>query len=98
MELYMKKYHKWIDVDFEKNLPHPNLWGVDYITPNLWNDTYHPLNFLKQVKLPPKSVLKNHYKSQKNHKIENSIVLDSKWVDVSNEHIIWYVLVYIFLL
>ena len=37
-----------------------------------------PLNFLKPVKLPPKAVLKNHSKSQKNHKIKNPIVLDSK--------------------
>jgi len=33
-----------------------------------------PLNFSKQVKLLPKTVLKNHSKSQKNHKIENPIV------------------------
>jgi hypothetical protein len=37
-----------------------------------------PLNFLKQDKSPPEAVLKNHSKSQKNHKIENPIVLDSK--------------------
>ena len=40
--------------------------------------------------------MKNHSKSQKNHKIENRIVLDSKWVDLHNEHIIWYALVYYF--
>ena len=45
---------------------------------NLGKSLYHPLNFPKPVKLPPKSVLKNHSKSQKNHKIENQIVLDSK--------------------
>ena len=32
------------------------------------------LNFSKPVKLPPNAVLKNHSKSQKNHKIENPIV------------------------
>jgi hypothetical protein len=32
--------------------------------------------------------LKNHSKSQKNHKIENPIVLDSKWVHLHNEHTI----------
>jgi hypothetical protein len=35
--------------------------------------------------------LKNHNKSQKNHKIENPIVLDSKWVHLHNKHIILYV-------
>jgi hypothetical protein len=37
-----------------------------------------PLNFLKQDKSPAEAVLKNHSKSQKNHKMENPIVLDSK--------------------
>ena len=37
--------------------------------------------------------LKNHSKSQKNHKIENLILLDSTWVDLYSEHIIWYVLI-----
>jgi hypothetical protein len=49
--------------------------GVDYITLNL-RDVYHHLNFSKLVKLPPKSVLKNHNKSQKNHTVENPIMLD----------------------
>ena len=43
---------------------------VDYITLNLWNGVYHSLNFSKPVKLSPKAVLKNHSKSQKNHKIK----------------------------
>ena len=81
-------------VDMKKSISPPNLWGLEYITPNLWNSLYHPLNFSKPVKLPPKSVLKNHSKSQKNHKIKNSIVLDSKWVDLHNEYIIWYILVH----
>jgi hypothetical protein len=34
------------------------------------------LNFPKSVKLPHRAVLKNHSKTQKNHKMENSIVLD----------------------
>jgi hypothetical protein len=38
----------------------------------------HPLDFLKQDKSPSKAVLKNHSKSQKNHKMENPIALDSK--------------------
>jgi hypothetical protein len=37
--------------------------------------------------------LKIHSKSQKNHKIENLILLDSTWVDLYSEYIIWYVLV-----
>ena len=39
---------------------------------------------------------KNHSKTQKNHKIENLIWLDSIWVDIRSEHIIWYTLVQIF--
>ena len=81
----------------KKSISPSHLWGVDYITPNLWNGLYHPLNFEKPVKLPPKTVSKNYSKSQKNHKIKNSIVLDSKWVDLHSEHIIWYALI-IFLL
>jgi hypothetical protein len=37
--------------------------------------------------------LKNHSKSQKNYKMENLILLDSTWVDLYNEHIIWSALV-----
>jgi hypothetical protein len=37
--------------------------------------------------------LKNHSKSQKNHKMENLILLDSTWVDLHSEYIIWYALV-----
>ena len=40
--------------------------------------------------------LKNHNKSQKNPKIENLILLDSTWVDLHSEYIIWYALVQIF--
>jgi len=40
--------------------------------------------------------LKNHSKSQKNHKIENPILLDSTWVDIRSEYIIWYTLVQFF--
>ena len=78
----------------KKSTSPPHLWGVNYIIPQLWNGLYHPLNFSKPVKLSPKAVLKNHSKSQKNHKMENPIVLDSKWVDLHSEYIIWYALVY----
>ena len=37
--------------------------------------------------------LKNHNKSQKNHKIKHSILLDSWWVDLHSKYIIWYTLV-----
>jgi hypothetical protein len=46
--------------------------------PTYENEFFYPLNFLKQDKSPLKAVLKNHNKSQKNHKIENPIALDSK--------------------
>jgi hypothetical protein len=39
---------------------------------------------------------KNHNRSQKNHKMKNLIVLDSKWVDLYCDHIIWYALVLFF--
>jgi hypothetical protein len=96
----------------EKSTSPSNLWEVDYITPNLWkcgihnppppkqkenlwNGIYHTLNFLKPIKLPKVS-LKNQSKSQKNHKVENPIVLDFKWENLHSEYIIWYALVYIF--
>ena len=64
--------------------------------PNLWNGLYYLLNFSKPVKLSPKVVLKNHSKPQKNHKIKNPVVLDSKWVDLHSKYIIWYALIYFF--
>jgi hypothetical protein len=36
--------------------------------------------------------LKNYSKSQKNHKMEKLIVLDSISVDLHSKHMIWYVL------
>ena len=42
--------------------------------------------------------LKNYSKSQINYKIENLILLDSTWVDIRSEYIIWYTLVQFFLL
>jgi hypothetical protein len=38
--------------------PHPTYEGVNYITPNLRNSIYRPLNFLKQGKLPSKEFFK----------------------------------------
>jgi hypothetical protein len=59
-------------------------------------DFFTPLNFLKQDKSPPAAVLKNHSKSQKNHKMKNQIVLDLKLVVLRSEHTIWNALVHIF--
>jgi hypothetical protein len=56
-----------------------------------------PLNFLKQDKSPDEAVLKNHNKSQKNHKMKNQIVLDFKLVVPRSEHIIWNSLVHFLL-
>ena len=61
-----------------KSIYHPSPMGVDDITPQPMKRFLPPLNFSKPVKLPSKAVLKNHSKSQNNHKIENLIVLDSK--------------------
>ena len=47
-------------------------------------------SFFKKISVES---LKNHSKSQKNHKIENLILLDSKQVDIRSEYIIWYTLV-----
>ena len=52
--------------------------GLEYITLQTMKRSISPLNFPKPVKLSPKAVLKNNIKSQKNHKIKNPIVLDSK--------------------
>jgi hypothetical protein len=45
------------------------------------------MNFLPD-KSPPELVLKNHIKSQKNHKMKNQIVLDFKLVVLRSEHTI----------
>jgi hypothetical protein len=37
-----------------------------------------PSKLSKTGQINPEAVLKNHNKSQKNHKVENPIVLDSK--------------------
>jgi len=55
-----------------------------------------PPELSKTDQITSKEVLKNHSKLQENHKMENPIVLDSKWVELHSEHIIWYALVYFF--
>jgi hypothetical protein len=52
-----------------------------------------PPELCKTGQIIPTAVLKNHSKLQKIHKMENQIVLDFKWVDLPNEHIIWNALV-----
>jgi len=59
-----------------KSLYHPLTYGGGLHNPPNYETVY--ITFPKPVKLPPKAVLKNHSKSQKNHKMENLIVLDSK--------------------
>jgi hypothetical protein len=70
----------------KKSTSPPKLWGLKHITPNLWKWFFYPLNFLKRVKSPLEAILKKHNKSQKNHKMENPIVLDYKWVHLHNDH------------
>jgi hypothetical protein len=53
-----------------------------------------PPELFKSAQITPKAVLKNHSKSHKIRKMENSIVLDLEWVDLYSEHIIWYALVH----
>jgi hypothetical protein len=47
---------------------HPPTYKVDFL----------PSKLSKTGQITPEAVLKNHNKSQKNHKMENPIVLDSK--------------------
>ena len=64
----------------------PPTYETVYITPELF----------KTDQITPKPVLKNHSKSQKNHKMKNPIVLDSKWVELHSEDIIWYASIHFF--
>jgi hypothetical protein len=53
--------------------------GVGTHHPPTYETGFFTLNFLKRDKSPPEAVLKNHNKSQKNHKMKNQIVLDFKF-------------------
>jgi hypothetical protein len=55
------------------------------------NGFFLPFELSKTGQITPEAVLKNHSKSQKNHKMENPIVLDYKLVHLHNKYIIWYV-------
>ena len=52
--------------------------GVDYITPLPMKRFISPPEFSEIGQITSKVVLKNHIKSQKNRKMKNPIVLDSK--------------------
>ena len=52
--------------------------GVEYITPQPMKRSISPPELFKTGQIPPKAVSKNHSKSQKNYKMKNPIVLDSK--------------------
>jgi hypothetical protein len=56
-----------------------------------------PPELSKTGQITPEAVLKNHSKSQKNHKMKNQIALDFKLVVLRSEHTIWNALVHIFL-
>jgi hypothetical protein len=58
---------------------------------------FSPLEFSKTGQITPEAVLKNHSKSQKNHKMKNQIALDFKLVALHSEHTIWNALGHIFL-
>ena len=77
-------YSSW-----KKSISPLNIWGVDYITLQPMKRSVSPPNFSKPVTLSSKAVLKNH-------KMKNSIALDSKWVELHSKHIIWYALVHVF--
>jgi hypothetical protein len=57
-----------------------------------------PPELCKTGQITPEALLKNHNKSQKNHKMKNQIVLDFKLVVLRSEHTTWNALVHIFLL
>jgi hypothetical protein len=46
--------------------------------PTYENGFFYPSELSKTEQITPEAVWKNHSKSQKNHKMENPIVLDSK--------------------
>jgi hypothetical protein len=58
---------------------HPQPMKIDFLPPQL--------SKIRQI--TPVGVLKNHNKSQKNHKMKNQTVLDFKFVVLRSEHTIW---------
>ena len=52
--------------------------GVDYITPLPMKRFIPPPELSETGQITPKAISKNHSKSQKNRKMKNPIVFDSK--------------------
>ena len=78
-----------------KSLYHPLTYGGGWHNPPTYETVSTTPELFKTGQItPPKSVLKNDSKSEKNYKMENPIVLDSEWVDLHSKYIIWYALVY----
>jgi hypothetical protein len=76
---YVYAYHSWSSFRFgKKSTSLPTYEGRNTSPPTYENRFFYPLNFIKQANSPPEAVLKNYIKSQKNHKMETPIVLDSK--------------------
>jgi hypothetical protein len=72
--------------------------GVGTHHPPTYENGFLPPKLSKTRQITTETVLKNHSKSQKNHKMKNQIVLDFKLVVLRSEHTIWNTLVHIFLL
>jgi hypothetical protein len=78
----------------KKSTSPPTYGGWNTPPSNLWKWIFYSLNFLKQDKSPLKLFWKIILNHRKIIKLENPIVLDSKWVHLHNEQRIWYVLKY----
>jgi hypothetical protein len=70
---------------------------LDTSPPTYENGFFTP-ELSKTGQITPEVVLKNHNKSQKNHKMKNQIVLDFKLVVLRSEHTIWNTLVHLFVI
>jgi hypothetical protein len=62
---------------WKKSTSPPTCDGWNTSPPTYENEFFTP-ELSKTGQITPKAVLKNHSKSQRNHKRENPIVLDSK--------------------
>jgi hypothetical protein len=68
----------FICLGFGKSLHHPSTMGDRLHNPQPMKQSISPPEVFKTDQITPKAILKNYSKSQKNHKMENPIVLDSK--------------------
>jgi hypothetical protein len=71
-----------------KSLLHPQPIRVGTHHPQPMKMDFLPSQLFKIGQITPEAVLKNHNKSQKNHKMKNQIVLDFKLVVIHSEHTI----------